>query len=202
MHNEVNIPSKKGKCSILHKRCPFFSAEQTVRRWTPLGGLVLHRPQSDLGWLRSLTNHQHPWLARNVLSGQRNVDFKIECVHYFYSLLCTPLGQCVICYRDEMTIKKTVLIQQCWNYLLRSQVQNKVNDHRTLGVRVTIYLWYGLGSSILDSSHHILGSYCNNGEIAPIDTGHVNTVPTHWLENMDGCNASLCTTSYLWQRAL
>ena len=41
MHNEVNIPSKKWKCSILHKRCPFFSAEQTVRRWTPLGGLVL-----------------------------------------------------------------------------------------------------------------------------------------------------------------
>ena len=43
--------------------------------------------------LRSLTNHQHPWLARNVLSGQRNIDFKIECVHYFYSLLCAPLGQ-------------------------------------------------------------------------------------------------------------
>ena len=41
MHNEVNIPSKKWKCSILHKRCPFFSAEQTVRRWTSLGGLVL-----------------------------------------------------------------------------------------------------------------------------------------------------------------
>ena len=41
MHNEVNIPSKKWKCSILHKRCPFFSAEQTVGRWTPLGGLVL-----------------------------------------------------------------------------------------------------------------------------------------------------------------
>ena len=41
MHNEVNIPSKKWKCSILHKRCPFFSAEQTVRRWTPLGGLGL-----------------------------------------------------------------------------------------------------------------------------------------------------------------
>ena len=154
MHDEVNIPSKKWKCSILHKRCPFFSAEQTVRRWTPLGGLglpakivakfsvmqMLSRdtfdsitkkesliatfvrenftqsscsrttldcsrqmwgwsdggsPQSDLGWLRSLTNHQHPWLARNVLSGQRNVDFKIECMHYFYSLLCTPLGQCV-----------------------------------------------------------------------------------------------------------
>ena len=91
MHNEVNIPSKKWKCSILHKRCPFFSAEQTVRRWRSDGG----RPQSDLGWLRSLTNHQHPWLARNVLSGQRNIDFKIECVHYFYSLLCTPLGQCV-----------------------------------------------------------------------------------------------------------
>ena len=90
MHNEVNIPSKKWKCSILHKRCPFFSAEQTVRRWRSDGG----RPQSDLGWLRSLTNHQHPWLARNVLSGQRNIDFKIECVHYFYSLLCTPLGQC------------------------------------------------------------------------------------------------------------
>ena len=33
MHNEVNIPSKKWKCSILHKRCPFFSAEQTVGRW-------------------------------------------------------------------------------------------------------------------------------------------------------------------------
>ena len=113
---------------------------------------------------------------------------------YSYSLF--------ICYRDEMTITKTVLIQQCWNYLLRSQVQNKVNDHRTLGVRVTIYLWYGLGSSILDSSHHILGSYCNNGEIAPIDTGHVNTVPTHWLKNMDGCNASLCATSFLWERAL
>ena len=91
MHNEVNIPSKKWKCSILHKRCPFFSAEQTVRRWRSDGG----RPQSDLGWLRSLTNHQHLWLARNVLSGQRNVDFKIECMHYFYSLLCTPLGQCV-----------------------------------------------------------------------------------------------------------
>ena len=91
MHNEVNIPSKKWKCSILHKRCPFFSAEQTVRRWRSDGG----RPQSDLGWLRSLTNHQHPWLARNVLSGQRNIDFKIECVHYFYSPLCTPLGQCV-----------------------------------------------------------------------------------------------------------
>ena len=90
MHNEVNIPSKKWKCSILHKRCPFFSAEQTVRRWRSDGG----RPQSDLGWLRSLTNHQHPWLARNVLSGQRNIDFKIECVHYFYSILCTPLGQC------------------------------------------------------------------------------------------------------------
>ena len=90
MHNEVNIPSKKWKCSILHKRCPFFSAEQTVRRWRSDGG----RPQSDLGWLRSLTNHQHPWLARNVLSGQRNIDFKIECVHYFYLLLCTPLGQC------------------------------------------------------------------------------------------------------------
>ena len=90
MHNEVNIPSKKWKCSILHKRCPFFSAEQTVRRWRSDGG----RPQSDLGWLRSLTNHQHPWLARNVLSGQRNIDFKIECVHYFYSLLFTPLGQC------------------------------------------------------------------------------------------------------------
>ena len=113
---------------------------------------------------------------------------------YCYSLF--------ICYRDEMTITKTVLIQQCWNYLLRSQVQNKVNDHRTLGVRVTIYLWYGLGSSILDSSHHNLGSYCNTGEIALIDTGHVNTVPTHWPENMDGCNASLCTTSSLWQRAL
>ena len=41
MHNEVNILSKKWKRSILHKRCPFFSAEQTVRRWTPLGGLVL-----------------------------------------------------------------------------------------------------------------------------------------------------------------
>ena len=41
MHNEVNIPSKKWKCSILHKRCPFFSAEQTVRQWTSLGGLVL-----------------------------------------------------------------------------------------------------------------------------------------------------------------
>ena len=36
---EVNIPSRKWKCSILHKRCPFFSAEQTVRRWTPLGRL-------------------------------------------------------------------------------------------------------------------------------------------------------------------
>ena len=92
MQHEVNIPAKKRKCLILHKRCPFFSAEQTVRRWRSDGG----SPQSDLGWLRSLTNHQHPWLARNVLSGQRNIDFKIECVHYFYSLLCTPLGQCEV----------------------------------------------------------------------------------------------------------
>ena len=45
--------------------------------------------------LRSLTNHLHPWMARNVLSGQRNVDIKIECMHNFYSLLCLRLGQCV-----------------------------------------------------------------------------------------------------------
>ena len=118
MQDEVNIPSKKWKCSILHKRCPFFSAEQTVRRWTPLGGLVLHRPKSDLGWHRSLTNHQHPWLARNVLSGQRNVDFKIECVHYFYSLLCTPLGQCVatIWFVGWVCLFEPEL-QWCWDWL-------------------------------------------------------------------------------------
>ena len=37
--HDANIPSKKWKCTILHKMCQFFSAEQTVRRWTPLGRL-------------------------------------------------------------------------------------------------------------------------------------------------------------------
>ena len=156
MHNEVNIPSKKWKCSILHKRCPFFSAEQTVRRWRSDGG----RPQSDLGWLRSLTNHQHPWLARNVLSGQRNIDFKIECMHYFYSLLCTPLGQCELIGQGMMfrILWARTLKVKGWIWLVTGRlVTQHISEYLTLHHCTEVWNWWIPPSSSVYETHYFPG---------------------------------------------
>ena len=84
-------------------------------------------PQSDLGWLWSLTNHQHPWLARNVLSRQRNVDIKIECMHHFYSLLCTPLGQCT----PRLWLKRNHI--KLWHLPLVFDPKETLSDYSTRG---------------------------------------------------------------------
>ena len=43
-----------------------------------------------------------------------------------------------------------------------------------------------------------MGGDWGNAEL-PEHAGHVNSVPAHWVKNMDGY-APLCTTSSLWER--
>ena len=141
MHNEVNIPSKKWKCSILHKRCPFFSAEQTVRRWTSLGGLVLPAKivakfsvkvkvfrwwkTTKWSWLAPVTNEPSTSLAGKECV-ERTEEYWLQnwvCALFLLATLYTSWTVCLLCCWEKVIV-------YCWSWTLKPPSLSAVDQHK------------------------------------------------------------------------